>query len=362
MDIVAILLLVLPVVVLVGYPVVLLCAGAFALPPTRDAGPVPETLSILICTQNDAAWIDAKLETVIAAVAAWPGHAEILVGDTSTDDTAVFIERFTDRGVTLVRGVTLARLAPLARGDILVLTDAKARFAPETLPALMAPFADSRVGAVAGSIAAIRQGRARLADADTLFRRWQTATRTAEDRLFGCSIADPGLYAIRCTSMPRLPANVAEEIFCCTAAVAAGQRVAFAPDARVYTQRPTPAGGASGTAYQLNALWCRRALMNPVKTGWYAVALARALLRPAALLTLPPLWIVSGLLAGEPFWAIVFALLSMAAVLCALDHWVPDRLPGPLAPAAAGLLRLVTEATGFLLFASGRYARGGFTE
>jgi hypothetical protein len=354
LEIAAILLILLPAVVLLGYPIALLCAGAVALPPRREIGAVPETVSILLSSHDDAAWIDEKLETVIAALAAWPGHAEILVGDTSTDGTAAIIERFAHRGVTLVPDATLARLAPTARGEILVMTDARALFEAGTLPALLAPFADPAIGAVAGAVEALRDGRGRVADADTLARRWQTATRTAEDRLFGCTVADRGLYAIRSTLMPRLPADVAEHIFVSTAAVAAGRRVAFARDARIHMD-----GIRASTALRdLNALWCRRALMNPMRTGWYALALLRALLRPAALLALLPLWVVSGLLAGEPVWTFVFIGLSITAALGALGHWAPDRLRGPLVPAAAGVLRLAAEATGFVLFATGRYPRG----
>jgi cellulose synthase/poly-beta-1,6-N-acetylglucosamine synthase-like glycosyltransferase len=204
LEIVAILLMVLLVMVLIGYPLALLCAGAVAAAPTRATGPMPETLSILLTTHDAAAHVGETLETMIAAVAAWPGHAEILVGDGSTDDTATIAERFAHRGVTVVRGATLARLAPIARGEILVMSDANTLFDLGTLPALLAPFADPMTGAVAGAVEALRRGRGRLAYAETLSRRWQIATRTAEDRLFGCTLADRGLYAIRCTLMPRL--------------------------------------------------------------------------------------------------------------------------------------------------------------
>ena len=355
MEFAAILLLMLPAVVLLGYPVALLCAGAVAQPPRRETGTLPETLSILVCAHNDAAWIDEKLETVLAAVAAWPGHAEILVGDISTDDTAVFIERFTHRGVILVRDATLARIALMARGEILVMTDAEALFDRDTLPALLAPFADPAIGAVAGAVEARRHGRSRLADTDTLSRRWQTATRTAEDRLFGCTVADPALYAIRTTLMPALPADVATAVFASTAAVAAGRRVAFARDARVQSHGTSPETRPSATGRDLAALWRRRALMNPFATGWYAVALLRALLRPVALLLLPPLWLVSGLLAGAPLWTLVFATLSIIAALGLLGHRAP--LPGLLEPAADGVRRLAEDAAGFVHFACGRHAR-----
>jgi hypothetical protein len=364
LEIVAILLIVLLVMVLIGYPLALLCAGAVAAAPTRATGPMPETLSILLTTHDAAAHVGETLETMIAAVAAWPGHAEILVGDGSTDDTATIAERFVHRGVTVVRGATLARLAPIARGEILVMSDANTLFDVGTLPALIAPFADPMTGAVAGAVEALRRGRGRLAYAETLSRRWQIATRTAEDRLFGCTLADRGLYAIRCTLMPRLPADVAEEIFVPTAAIAAGCRVAFAPDARVRSHGARHAVDARAIVRNLAALWCRRALMNPVRTGWYAIALMRALMRPAVLLAVPPLWVIALLLAvrGQAFWTIVFAGLSAAAALGTLGRWAPARLSGPAASAAAGVLRLATEAAGFVLFAGGRYARGGSSD
>lgn len=367
----ALLLLFVPVAVFLGYPALVIAAAAFVRPRSGAAGPRAADappVAILICAHNEAARIGEKLASVLDAVAAYPGPAQVIVADdASSDDTAAIVAGFPVRLVRCPRGgkaAALNRIAPLADADILVMTDADPLFAADTLPALLAPFADARVGAVAGRVETIRAGgrRDRFGAADRLFRRYESALRAAEDRLFGCVSADGGLYAIRRALMPAVPADVTDDFFISTAAVAAGQRIAFADDARVWEHsiardRQQFRRRVRITVRGLTALWRRRALMNPQRTGAYAAALVfHKLFRRLAPLALLPAWVLAGLLArgGSPAWAIVFVALGGLFALAgavALTGW---RLPGALRPLHGAALHLAGLAAGTLLFASGR--------
>ncbi len=374
-DSLALLLLLTPILVYPGYLVVLLAAATLARPRPTCVTAAPASISILICAHNEAARIGAKLETVVASAAHWPGRCEILVADDgSSDATAAIVEGFAPRGVHLIRlprggkAAALNRVVPMAQGEIVVMSDADPLFDAATLPALIAPFADPRVGAVAGAVETIRAGkRGRFAGSDILFRWYESSLRGAEDRLFGCISADGGLYAIRTALVPVVPASVTDDFWISTGAVAAGFRIAFAPDARVHEQ--SIAGDRQQfrrrvriTVRGLTGLWQRRALMNPAATGWYAVALVlHKVARRLAPLALVPLLPLSGILAfgGSPgwgalFWALVFAGLSGACLLGLVGYLTRLRLPRPLALGYGAVLHLAGLVAGVTLFALGR--------
>ena len=371
MEIAAYALILTAAIAYLGYPAILL--GAAALSPQRRSmhAPAPASISIIICAHNEAGRIGDKLESVLAALAAWTGTAEILVGDdASSDATAEIAAGFADRGVRLVcaprggKAAMLNRIVPLATGQILVMTDADPLFDATTIPELIAPFADPAVGAVAGSVETIRPGKGlggRFAGADAAFRRYESAMRAAEDRLFGCVSADGGIYAIRSALMPQVPPDVTDDFFVSTAAIAAGSRIAFASAARVHEysiagDRQQFRRRVRITVRGLTGLWRRRALMNPWRTGWYGVALVlHKLARRLAPLALPPLWLLSGLLAlGGGGWVLLFVALTSGFALGAIGFLTPIRLPRLLAIAYGAMLHLAGLGAGVVLFLGGR--------
>jgi glycosyltransferase involved in cell wall biosynthesis len=367
METVALLLLAVPAIAFVGYPLLLLAVAGIAArrvaPKMLDTRTLP--VVVLICAHNEAARIGAKLESVRRAIQAWGGEARIVVADDgSTDDTAAIAATFAVDLVRLPRGgkaAALNRVAPRRGEAIVVMTDADPLFDAGTLPALLRPFADPQVGVVAGRVDTL-ESRAGLAGFDRLFRRYESAVRQAESDLFGCVSADGGLYAIRAALMPVVPADVTDDFYVSTAAVAAGRRIAFADDARAW-EHSIPGARRNLrrririTVRGLTALWSRRALMNPRRTGWYAPALIlHKLARRLAPVLLPVIWLLSGLLAldGAWPWALVFVGLTGLVLLGLAGALAPGRLPRALSPVAGVALHLAGLTAGAMLFLAGR--------
>ena len=325
----------------VAFPLVLLMLAPFR--PERawhrsvsSDGPRPR-LCILISAYNEEAHLAAKLKTIQRAVAKYGAPVRILLADDgSSDRTLEIAQGFADQGVEVLalprggKAAALNRLAAMADGDVLVLTDADPLFEVDTLVRLVEPFADPDVGAVAGHV--VMAGKSGpLAAAASLFRRYETALRMAEDRLFGAVSADGGIYAIRCDLMPHVPPDGTDDFHISTAAPHAGLRIAFAPHARVLEQ--PMANGRKDlrrrvriTVRGLTALWRRRELLDPRRTGWYAPALFmhKVARRLAPLLVLPLLPLSIGLaLQGSPLWTFVAgSILALSAL--ALLGWLAE--------------------------------------
>lgn len=354
-----------------GYPllVLLLAAGRRERPAPAAVQPGP--ISVIICAHNEEASIGAKLETVLAAAAEWRGRIEVIVADDGSNDrTAAIVSQAAALGpvrlLRLARGgkaAALARAREAASGDILVFTDADPLWDQKTLPALLAPFADQQVGAVAGEVLARKAQASAFAAGDAWFRRYESAIRGAEDRLFGCVSADGGLYAIRAELAEPVPPDVTDDFFLSTAAVARGRRIAFRPDARVH-ELSTAGRGQNFrrrlriTVRGLTGLWRRRALLNPLRTGWYALGLLfHKLLRRVAPVLVVPLWLLAGWLAWSGSGTVylwLFATLTAAAALALLLALLPVRLPGPLRLPLYAAVHVAGLTVGAILFLAGR--------
>src|SRR5213079_1765166 len=93
----------------------------------------------------------------------------LLASDGSTDATVSRARRYEAAGVWVRsfvqwrgKAAVLNQLVPSARGEIVVLADARQRFEPAAVRALVANFADPTVGAVSGdlTLASPRSGAA----------------------------------------------------------------------------------------------------------------------------------------------------------------------------------------------------------
>jgi len=139
-----------------GYPLLLVVLRRLApRPPLARGGPdFAPPLSVVIAVHDGARELGRKLDNTLAQD--YPGRREILVSsDGSTDETETIAESYASRGVVLVRsaerrGKEAAQAAAIARatGEILVFTDVSAQLEPGALHAIVAPFADPRVGSV----------------------------------------------------------------------------------------------------------------------------------------------------------------------------------------------------------------------
>jgi cellulose synthase/poly-beta-1,6-N-acetylglucosamine synthase-like glycosyltransferase len=357
-----------------GYPILLALLAAVAPRCATEREQAPSSVSIIICAHNEAATIGAKLRSVLSSVAGRPERMEIIVcDDGSTDDTAAIVAQTARtaplpfRLMTLPRGGKAAALrlaVAQAQGEILVFSDADPLWEAATLPALLAPFADTRVGAVAGEVRGLRSVKGGAwRGGEALFRRYESAIRSAEDRLFGCVSADGGLFALRATLAEPVPGDVTDDFFLSTAAVARGYRIAFQPEAAVYEvapdgQRQHFRRRIRITVRGLTGLWRRRALLNPRRTGAYALGLLfHKLLRRLAPLLLLPLWAAVLALVverGETAHLLGFALLSAAVAGTAAILLLPVRVPRLLrVPAYLGI-HLGGLAIGTVLFLSGK--------
>lgn len=145
---------------LAGYPLLLLL---------RSRRPIqkkftPRTVTVLLAVKNGERWLEQKLTSLMQLDYPRELLDIIVISDGSTDATESIARSWSDRGIMLVvqppEGKASALNAGIARarGEILLFTDVRQPFAPETLRELVACFHDPSVGVVSGELI-IREGQ-----------------------------------------------------------------------------------------------------------------------------------------------------------------------------------------------------------
>jgi cellulose synthase/poly-beta-1,6-N-acetylglucosamine synthase-like glycosyltransferase len=321
-----------------GYPLLVAIVG-YTLDRRVRQGPITPPISVVIAAYDEADGIGARIQNLLDSD--YPLHRLqiVIASDGSTDDT-VGRARAVGSPQTLVldlprRGKAHALAAGAARatGDILVFTDANTVFRRDALAMLARNFADPDVGGVAGHTGyVVPQQAESTGRGEDLYWRYDTWLKTLESRTGSVVSAHGGMYAIRRELFrPVEDPAVTDDFAISTGVVALGKRLVFEPEA--IGSETTMSEGSREFSRRVRLMtrgWrgvlLRRTLLNPFRTGFYALALAsRKVLRRLIPLTFVPILVAALVLAGSaPIFALV-AGLQVAVVMLGGAGWVLRR-------------------------------------
>jgi len=275
-----------------GYPFLMWIAAWLHPRPIRRRGIRPE-VSVLLVAQDEAPLIGRRIENLLSLD--YPReHLEILIGsDGSVDATAAIARRYRRAGVRLVafrsrrgKAAVLNDLAGMARGDILLLADARQRFDAGVLRALVAPFEDETVGAVGGELILTDDPDANtVSDGVGFYWRYEKLIRRSESKVDSTVGATGAIYAIRRGLFKAIPADtILDDVLIPVRISRLGYRVLFEPEARAWDRIP-PTPGQEFTRkvrtiagnFQLFAR--ERWLLNPLRNRLWFQTVSHKLLR-----------------------------------------------------------------------------------
>lgn len=233
-----------------GYPALLWLLGRLLPAPVSEPGEPDRwpDVTILLSAYNEEAVIDARIRNFLELE--YPRERlEILIGvDGSADHTADRARRFEDAGVSVVtfprrrgKAAVLNDLMRTARGEIVVLADARQRFDAGALRALLAPFGDPRVGAVSGElILSDAPDSPGVARGVGFYWRYEKIIRRNESRVDSTVGATGAIYAIRRALFAPIPDDtILDDVLIPLRIARRGYRVLFEPQARAYDRGAT---------------------------------------------------------------------------------------------------------------------------
>lgn len=182
---------------------------------TSDAG-LP-AVSVLVVAHNEEAFMQARLENLLALDYPRERLELVVASDGSTDRTNDIVRRYGPLGVALreitARGgktAALNEVIPDLRGDIVVLSDANTMMEPVAVRRLARWFADRSVGVVCGRL--VLTDPATGTNVDGLYWKYETFLKKREHRLGGLLGANGAIYAIRRTLfVPLRPGTIVDD-------------------------------------------------------------------------------------------------------------------------------------------------------
>lgn len=331
--------------VYVGYPLLLAAWSRLRPWPVEKAafprGAWP-AISIVVAARNEGPRLAGRVANLLALEYDGPRQI-VVVSDGSTDGTAAALAPFAGHVELLqVRagGKPLALNAGVAAatGEILVFADARQRFAPRALRALIANFADPAVGGATGElILDCESGAAAstVGDGVGAYWRYEKWLRRKEGLIRSTLGATGAIYALRRELWRPLPAEtLLDDVLAPMRAVLRGWRIVFEEEAIAY-DRTAPDAAAEGRRkrrtlagnYQILAQEPRLLLpiVNPVWLQYMSHKVGRLLVPWALVAT----FVSSAALASSAWiYGVAFVAQSAFYALAVLGAWL-DARSGP---------------------------------
>jgi cellulose synthase/poly-beta-1,6-N-acetylglucosamine synthase-like glycosyltransferase len=313
-----------------GYPLLLLVVSRLRPRAVRGAAGHEPSVSVVITAYNEERDLAAKLENTLALDYPKDKLEVIVASDCSNDRTDEIARSFASRGVrlhrqTVRRGKTAAQNAAvaLARGEVVLFSDATTMYQSDVLRVMTPSFADASVGCVAGRLVYVDPERTSVGSGARSYWGYETFLKRHESRACSLIGASGCLYAVRRSAYVPLYDEACSDFIIATKMVEQGLRTIYEPEA-VSTEETNRRSDKElrmrvrVIAQTYTDLWRHRAMLNPLRAGFYAVELlSHKVMRYAVPLFLALVFAASAALApGSRFYAAAFfaqALLYLAA-------------------------------------------------
>lgn len=349
----------------VGYPLVI---ARYAGPERpRDRLPHDFAVTVVIAAYNAERHIEARIDNLLAQNYAAERLHIVVVDDGSNDNTWQKLSRWQDHPqVTLIaqpenggkaRALNVGLAA--ARSELVVLTDVRQKFEPNTIAELVGHFTDPGVGAVTGNLVFIDGD-----EPDPQGGYWdlEKSIRENESRYRSTVGVTGAVYAARRELIDTLPDSlILDDVLIPMRIVRAGYRVKFETAAVAYDTKSDSLGEeyyrkvrtlAGNWQLLAQAPWLLSRRENPIFFEFISHKVLR-LLAPWALVTT---LVCAFLLRDIAFFALVFGL-QMGLIGLALLGFVGYllRFKVPLAGALMGFALLnIAAIVGTFKFFVGR--------
>jgi cellulose synthase/poly-beta-1,6-N-acetylglucosamine synthase-like glycosyltransferase len=320
-----------------GYPL-LVYIVSLVRPRHIRRGDFEPLVTVLITAYNEEKDLRSKLENTLELDYPKEKLEIIVASDCSADGTDEIALSFASQGVKLHRqpqrhGKTAAQNAAveIARGEVILFSDATTMYRPNVLRTLMPNFNDPEIGCVAGKLIYVDPADSNIGKGARSYWNYETFLKEAESRACSLIGVSGALYAVRRSAYVPMYPEACSDFLIATKLYEQGLRTVYEPAAicteetnrqperelqmrvRVITQTLTDLG---------RHLY----MMNPFRSGFYAVQLfSHKVLRYAVPIWLILLFASSAVLSFTSDWFLLFLALQSVFYGIAVLSWLLTR-------------------------------------
>jgi len=324
--------------VYVGYPLFVFLLSMVRPKPVFKRGNFEPTVTILITAYNEENDIRRKIENTLEVD--YPAEKlEIMVAsDASSDRTDEIVGEFAGRGVKLFRqegrlGKTYTQNKAIenATGEIILFSDATTNYPADVLRKIIPNFADNSIGCAAGKLIYIDDSSSNVGKGAKSYWNYETFLKESESRACSLIGASGCLYAVRKSAYEPMYPEACSDFLICTVVYRQGLRSIYEPAAvcTEETNRKTDKEMRMRVrviSQTFTDLWRNRDMLNPFKSGFFAVELiSHKLLRYAIPLFLALILGTSAFLAENSAFYLVAFVTHVMFYLSAFAGWLLEK-------------------------------------
>jgi len=355
-----------------GYPAVVFAVSRLhrRAITTEKTAALPSVTTVVVA-HNEAERIRARVENLLASDYPATRLEALIVSDGSVDGTAGIARSVSDDRVRVLEreessgkasGLNLAIAE--ARGDIVVLGDARQLFEPKAVRKFVACFGDPDVGAVCGWLDVVHGADAVSGGVDAhwrlenLIREWEASF----DSSIGCTGA---MYAIRREAFaPIRDDTILDDVVIPMQIALGGYRVVYEADARGHDPQPFSSDKEKGRksrtmAGNFQMLFRYPSWLLPWHNRlWWQLISHKYLRLASPVLLLVVLAANIALATHSRFYAVLLACQAVCYLLAVIGMSLPRCRIKLLALPAAFVFVNIHVCQGFIAFLQQRYSRG----
>jgi cellulose synthase/poly-beta-1,6-N-acetylglucosamine synthase-like glycosyltransferase len=264
------------------FPVVLVLRNLIW-PQHYHSADITPRVSMIVAVYNEIAVIEEKLNNILSLDYPKELFEAIIVSDGSDDGTNEIVQRFTNDTIKFLplprqgKAPALNAGVEASSGEILVFSDANSIYQPDAIRALTRPFADPKVGGVAGNQQYI-SAKNTSAAGERGYWGYDRVLKLFESRGGNTISATGAIYAIRRSLFQPISGGTSDDFVISTRVIAQGSRLIFSPDA-IASEPPAKVQSKEFArkvrimTHGLNAVVEMRTLLNPLRYGFYSIQL-----------------------------------------------------------------------------------------
>lgn len=313
----------------VGYPLLLLLVSRVR-PRAVHRSEVTPSVSVIITAYNEERALADKLENTLLLDYPRDRFEIIVASDCSTDRTNQITRDYAARCVRLHiqpqrLGKTAAQNAAVeqSHGEILLFSDATSHYQSNVLQAIMPNFADPSVGCVAGRLVYVDPSASSVGQGARTYWDYERFLKYHESRAGSLIGASGCLYAVRRSAYVPLYPEACSDFIIATKMVEQGLRAVYEPGAICTEETNRRVGNEMSMRVRVIAqtftdLWRHRAMLNPLKSGFYAIQL----LSHKVMRYMVPFLLIAVLIASGALVAASASLIYSGAFLAQLGFYL----------------------------------------
>jgi len=232
-----------------GYPLILfILSKLFPRPCKKNNEFSHPYVSVIVASNNEEGKIGRRVKNLLAQEYP-PGRLEIIVvSDGSTDATETIVKQLAMEQTSGQASIFCYAYSPSkgkptalnlgvqkARGEIIIFADSRQQFEKNTIPELVANFADPLIGGVSGELVFLEEGESRIKMQMGAYWKYEKLIRKLESKSGSVVGATGAIYAIRKHLYQPLPAEtILDDVLTPLNIVFQGYRIVFDGQAVAY--------------------------------------------------------------------------------------------------------------------------------